>query len=147
MEAHNLLYFAHGEHMNEGEMLRAFPHARMAGLARLEGYALSFVGRDGMARAALEPRAGASAPGRVWVLQEADADMLDRLAGDAGLARREICSVVVDGMHVPALAYVTAPGQQHGRPGFVTYDILREAYDAAGEDTDSLRVLAMHSAP
>ena len=33
----NLLYFAYGAHMSEDEMLRAFPHARMAGLARLGG--------------------------------------------------------------------------------------------------------------
>ena len=33
----NLLYFAYGEHMNEEEMHRAFPAARMVGMSRLEG--------------------------------------------------------------------------------------------------------------
>lgn len=149
MEGQNqsLLYFAYGEHMNEHEMTREFPHARMAGLARLEGYSLCFVGRDGLARAALQPNARRSVPGRVWSLMESDADALDRVADDPYFARREICFVSVDGMTVPALVYITVPGQPQGRPGFVTYDIMREAYASAGEDVDSLRELAVQSAP
>lgn len=143
----SLLYFAYGEHMNENEMLRAFPHARMVGATRMEGYSLCFVGRDGVARAALEPASSKSIPGRVWSLFESDAEALDKVADDPYFARREIRFVAVDGMTVPVLVYITVPGQQHGRPGFVTYDIMREAYEMAGEDPVRLREVAMQCAP
>lgn len=143
----SLLYFAYGEHMNEAEMLRDFPHARMVGMSRLEGFCLCFVGRDGSARAALEVHTKKSVPGRVWSLYEADAEDLDRIADDPYFARREIRIVTVDRMSLPVLVYITVPGQQHGRPGFVTYDVMREAYETAGEDVNALRVLAMQSAP
>lgn len=143
----NMLYFAYGEHMNENEMYRSFPHARMVGMSRLEGYCLCFAGRDGLARAALEVAQGQYVPGRVWSLYEADAEELDRMADDPHFARREIRILKVDGVAVPVLVYITVQGQQHGRPGFVTYDIMREAYETAGEDVGMLRMLAMQSAP
>lgn len=146
-ESPNLLYFAYGEHMNVDEMQQAFPHARLVGHARLEGFRLCFIGRDGMARAALEPDPRESVPGCVWSLYETDADALDRVADDPFFARREIRSVRIDGMLLPVLVYITVPGQHHGRPGFVTYDLMREAYETAGEDMNALREMAMLSAP
>ncbi|MDL2317645.1 gamma-glutamylcyclotransferase [Eubacteriales bacterium OttesenSCG-928-A19] len=143
----SLLYFAYGEHMNENEMTRLFPHARMMGKSRLPDYCLSFVGRDGMARAALLPRRGHSVPGRLWSLQASDADILDRDADAPHFARPELYMFDVEGMTVPALVYITVPGQPSGRPGFVTYDLMREAYEAAGESLDTLRQLAMQCAP
>lgn len=146
-ENQSLLYFAYGEHMNEDEMHRDFPHARMVGYGRLPGFCLCFAGRDGMARAAVEPSPRQSVIGRVWSLFERDAEALDRIADDPYTARREIRTLEVGGMKVPVLVYITVQGQQHGRPGFVTYDLLREAYEAAGEDAGILRRLAMQSAP
>lgn len=143
----SLLYFAYGEHMNEHEMLHAFPHARMVGITRLKGYRLCFVGRDGHARAALEPCPGSHLPGRIWSLLATDAEALDRTADIPYFARREIREITIDGMSLPVLLYMTVAGQPYGRPGFVTYDIMREAYDRAGEDIDALRALAMQCAP
>lgn len=141
-ESRQLLYFAYGEHLNEEEMLRDFPHARMVGLSTLRGYAFCFAGRDGMARAALAKNPAASVPGRVWALKETDGPALDRLADHPHFARREIRMVEIGGMTVPALVYITAPGQPRGRPGFVTYSILRDAYDAIGEDLGALLLTA-----
>ncbi len=144
----SLLYFAYGEHMNEEEMQRDFPHARMVGLSRLEGFSLSFVGRDGMARAALMPNSRGSVPGRVWSLMEEDAEALDRIADDPFFARREVRFVSIDGITLPVLVYITVPGQQYGRPSFITYTIMREAYEQAGEDIDQFMALAaMKSVP
>jgi len=146
-ESRDLLYFAYGEHLNEEEMKRDFPGARMAGFARLKGFSLCFTGKDGSGRAALKPDAGASVPGRLWALREADAEALDRYFDDPFFARREVRMVQLDGMTLPALVYVPAPGQQHGRPGFVTYSIMREAYEAIGEDVDSFFQAAARCAP
>ncbi len=143
----NLLYFAYGEHMNEQEMTRDFPDARMVGITRLPGFSLCFVGKDGMARAALQPSPGQSVPGRVWSLCEDAVGTLDRIADDPFFARREIRQVALDGMKLPVLVYITVPGQQRGRPGFVTYDLLREAYEEAGENADALKGLAMRCVP
>ena len=143
----NLLYFAYGEHMSEDEMLRAFPHARMAGLARLDGYALCFTGRDGAAKPGIEPHEGASVPGRVWSLPETEIDALDSAIGGPTAARREIRSMNVGGMNLPVLVYVTTPGQTKGRPGFLDYTIMQEAYQAAGEDTAPLVEAAKKAAP
>ena len=130
MEAGNqsLLYFAYGEHMNETEMLRDFPHARMVGTSRLDGFSLCFIGRDGMARAGLEANPRKYVLGRVWSLFEQDAGQLDRIADDPHFSRREIRMVSVGGMKLPVLVYITVQGQVRGRPGFVTYDLMREAY-------------------
>lgn len=143
----NLLYFAYGEHMNEAEMKREFPQARMVGLSRLKGYSLCFIGRDGAARAGLKPDPNGSLPGRVWSLPQSQAPALDKLANHPYFARREIRDISIDGMTLPAMIYITTPGQQQGRPGFVTYDIMREAYEAIGEDVNILRTLAMDSVP
>lgn len=143
----SLLYFAYGEHMNEDEMMRLFPHARMVGISRLQGYCLSFAGRDGMARAALLPRTNRSVPGRLWSLHSSDADVLDRDADAPYFAKPELQMFEVDGMTVPALVYITVSGQSSGRPSFVTYDLLREAYEAAGESLEDLRQLAIQCAP
>lgn len=149
MDSHkqNLLYFAYGEHMNEQEFTNHLPHARMVGMSRLPGFRLSFVGRDGNARAAIEPAPGASVPGRVWSLFASDVDVLDRFADAPHFARREIHTIEISGMKLPALVYVTVSGQPRGRPGFVTYDLMREAYATAGEDVDLLRAYAMRSMP
>lgn len=146
-ETQNLLYFAYGEHMNEQEMLREFPHARCVGISRLDGYRLCFIGQDGAARAALEPHPSKSIPGRVWSLYMSDESALDRVAKDSHHTRREVRTVSIGGMSLPVMLYISAPGQPHGRPGFLTYDIMREAYESAGEDTGTLRRLAMQSAP
>ena len=50
-------------------------------------------------------------------------------------------------MALPALVYITVPGQQRGRPGFVVYDIMREAYAEAGLDVAILQEAAARSAP
>jgi len=143
----NLLYFAYGEHMNENEMRRDFPSARMVGFTRLKGYSLCFAGRDGRGRAALRPDPGGSVPGRVWALREEDAQVLDRYFDDPFFARREIRMVRVDGITIPVLVYVPAPGQQQGRPSLVTYSIMREAYETIGEDVDSFNQTAVRCAP
>ncbi len=143
----NLLYFAYGEHLNEDEMKRDFPEARMVGVTRLDGFSLCFIGKDGMGRAALEPNPKGSLPGRVWSLKETDADALDQIANAPFFARREIRFVPVDGITLPVLVYITVPGQQRGRPSFVTFSIMREAYEAAGQDIDQFIALATKSAP
>lgn len=143
----NLLYFAYGELMNEQEMLNQFPHARMVGLSRLKGFRLCFVGRDGSARAALSPDPRSSVPGRVWSLRDNDVDALDRAADAPYFTRREVHTLELEGFSLPVLVHVTVPGQPHGRPGFVSYDLLREAYESAGEDVQVLRLHAMQSCP
>lgn len=143
----SLLYFAYGEHMNVDEMRRAFPMARMVELSRLEGYALCFVGRDGAARPALEAKEGASVPGRVWALPETQAEALDEAASCPYAARREIRLMTVGGMKLPVLVYITVSGQSRGRPSFVDYDIMRDAYEAAGEPAEPLFEAAKKSAP
>lgn len=143
----NLLYFAYGEHMNEGEMNRDCPQARMVGVSSLKGYSLCFIGRDGSARAGLRLNPNGNIPGRVWALPQSQAEQLDKIADHPYFARREIRDVSIGGMTLPVMVYITAPGQPCGRPGFVTYDIMREAYESVGEDTDTLRTLAMSSAP
>ena len=134
----NLPYFAYGEHMNEEEMHRAFPAARMVGMSRLEGFALCFLGKDGSARPALEAREGQSVPGRVWSLPEKEGKALDAAVDCPRLKRREIYVLPIEGMKLPVLVYTTVPGQPKGRPSFVDYTLMQDAYKSAGEPTESL---------
>jgi len=134
-----LLYFAYGELMNESEMRRHFPHAKMLGVSYLDGFALCFAGRDGLARAALKKSPESRVPGRVWSVFGEDEALLCRLHGAPNTARPEVHPVEVGGMRLPALVMVPSPGQSKGRPGFVAYDLMREAYETAGEDLEALR--------
>lgn len=143
----NLLYFAYGEHMNEIEMRKVFPDARMVGLSELPDYAICFVGKDGSGRVGIEPKPGAKLPGRVWAISETQADALDEAADCPYFARREVRMVTVGGLTLPVMLYVTVPGQGKGRPGFVAYDMIREAYAEAGLDTSVLLEAALKAAP
>lgn len=143
----NLLYFAYGEHMNANEMKRIFPHARMVGKTQLKGYMLCFLGRDGMARAGTQAHPESCLPGCVWALPSHVTTMLDRMMGESSFTRREIHSVLLDGIALPVLVYLSIPGQRHGRPGFVTYDLLREAYETVGENPEAIKGLAIQCAP
>ena len=149
MEHHqtNVLYFAYGEHMNEIEMKKYFPHARMVAVSALKGFRLCFLGKDGMAIPGTQAHAGAHLPGRVWAIQAGDLQALDRLAGESVYTHREIHTVSIHGLALPVLAYISKPGQRHGRPGFLTFDFLREAYETAGEDPACITGLAMACAP
>lgn len=143
----HLLYFAYGEHMNECEMKRLFPMARMVGMARLPGLRLCFVGQDGMARAGALRDPNGSLPGRVWSLPVEWADALSRAAGESIRTSREIRTIHIGEMELPALVFVSLPGQRHGRPSLIAYDLLREAYETAGENPEEIRGYAMQCAP
>lgn len=142
-----LLYFAYGEHMNENEMKRVFPYARQVGKAYIKGYTLCFIGRDGVARAGTQACAEGHLPGCVWSLPLSAADILDRMMGVPVFTRREIHPVLLEGIVLPVLVYISIPGQRYGRPGFITYDLLREAYATVGENPDAIKGLAMQCAP
>lgn len=143
----HVLYFAYGEHMNEYEMKRCFPQARLVGMAYLPGYRLCFVGRDGKARAGTMPTPKGRLPGRVWALPADKSEALAHLAGESVYTSSIIQTVHVQGMELPVLVYLSLPGQRHGRPGLNTYDLLREAYETAGENPEEIRGYAMQCTP
>jgi len=77
------LYFAYGSNLTSARMLERVPEARVVGTGRLDGHRLLFdkVGRDGSAKANIEPAAESSVWGVVYEVPDARLAELDRVEG------------------------------------------------------------------
>jgi gamma-glutamylcyclotransferase (GGCT)/AIG2-like uncharacterized protein YtfP len=79
------LVFAYGSNTSTRQMRRRCPSARFAGVRRLTGYHLGFVGRSagwGGAVATILPRKRGVVWGVVWRVSERDLRALDRYEGE-----------------------------------------------------------------
>jgi gamma-glutamylcyclotransferase (GGCT)/AIG2-like uncharacterized protein YtfP len=121
------LYFAYGSNMSRALMRSRCPTAYVVGEALLPNWRF-LVTRDGYA--SLARRAGARVHGVLWRLAPRDLAALNAYERvDAGLYRRHMLALRVDGRQRAALVYLgrsAAPGRP--RPGY-----LATLVDAAQE--------------
>jgi hypothetical protein len=85
-----LVYFAYGSNLHSGRLRARAPGARALGAARLRGVRLvcNKLGRDGTAKANLEPAPSSHVWGALFSLPEPDWRPLDR--AEAGYERIEV---------------------------------------------------------
>lgn len=75
------LYIAYGSNMDEKQMARRCPTARLLGTSELEGYRLLFKGSKTGAYATIEEQKGGRVPVLIWKIGEQDERNLDRYEG------------------------------------------------------------------
>lgn len=129
-------YIAYGSNLSVEQMKLRCPDARIAGMAALEGWKLSF-----KVHATIEPCKGRTVPVLVWEISEADEKSLDIYEGYPSYYHKKELKVRMtdlDGknpVEVTAMAYIM--DEKHGlrRPMAGYYEALKEGYERFGFNT------------
>lgn len=109
-----IYYFAYGSNMDMEQMRRRCPDAKCIDTAVLHGWKFAL---DEVGYATVVPEAGASVPGLLWTLTDADEAALDTYEGVRSRCYEKVTlSVVPKRTYVPmqALVYVSLRGANEG---------------------------------
>lgn len=132
-------YIAYGSNLNLEQMKRRCPTAEVVGTAELTNWRLWFRGGTHSAVATIERERGFSVPVLVWKIQPRDELALDRYEGWPFLYRKETLRVTVNGRRVYAMVYImNEAGHPYGVPSVDYLNIIREGYESAGFDQQTL---------
>lgn len=145
MKRKERLYIAYGSNLNLPQMAFRCPAAEVAGKSELKGYELLFRGGRRGAVATVEPKDGGSVPVLLWKIREADEEALDRYEGYPHFYEKQMMEVELDGKPVSAMVYVMTPGHEFGIPSDYYADVIREGYETAGFDLQSLEDAIGHA--
>ena len=145
MKRKERLYIAYGSNLNLPQMAFRCPTAEVAGKSELKGYELLFRGGRRGAVATVEPKDGGSVPVLLWKIREADEEALDRYEGYPHFYEKQMMEVELDGKPVSAMVYVMTPGHEFGIPSDYYADVIREGYETAGFDLQSLEDAIGHA--
>jgi gamma-glutamylcyclotransferase (GGCT)/AIG2-like uncharacterized protein YtfP len=136
------LYLAYGSNLNQEQMARRCPTAKVVGAAILSNYRLAFCGRYSNAVATILPKKGGHVPVLIWEITQEDEDSLDRYEGFPYLYRKENLKVKLSGKPVKAMVYIMNDTEIHGSPSRSYYGTILAGYKAAGFDVEILREAA-----
>ena len=145
MKRKERLYIAYGSNLNLPQMAFRCPTAEVAGKSELKGYELLFRGGRRGAVATVEPKDGGSVPVLLWKIREVDEEALDRYEGYPHFYEKQMMEVELDGKPVSAMVYVMTPGHEFGIPSDYYADVIREGYETAGFDLQSLEDAIDHA--
>ena len=145
MKRQERLYIAYGSNLNLPQMAFRCPTAEVAGKSELKGYELLFRGGRRGAVATVEPKDGGSVPVLLWKIRKADEEALDRYEGYPHFYEKQMMEVELDGKPVSAMVYVMTPGHEFGIPSDYYADVIREGYETAGFDLQSLEDAIDHA--
>ena len=111
------LYFAYGSNMNLDQMEFRCPQALPVGNVRLEGYRLTFCGRENGV-ATIVPEKGSHVDGVLWKITRQCEKSLDRYEGYPHLyGKQEITVTDQNGTEKKTMVYVmNAPYKDHPAP-------------------------------
>ena len=145
MKRKERLYIAYGSNLNLPQMAFRCPTAEIAGKSELKGYELLFRGGRRGAVATVEPRDGGSVPVLLWKIRKTDEEALDRYEGYPHFYEKQMMEVELDGKPISAMVYVMTPGYEFGIPSDYYADVIREGYETAGFDLQSLEDAIDHA--
>ena len=145
MKRKERLYIAYGSNLNLPQMAFRCPTAEVAGKSELKGYELLFRGGRRGAVATVEPKDGGSVPVLLWKIRKEDEEALDRYEGYPHFYEKQMMEVELDGKPVSAMVYVMTPGHEFGIPSDYYADVIREGYETAGFDLQSLEDAIDHA--
>ena len=145
MKRKERLYIAYGSNLNLPQMAFRCPTAEIAGKSELKGYELLFRGGRRGAVATVEPKDGGSVPVLLWKIRKTDEEALDRYEGYPHFYEKQLMEVELDGKPVSAMVYVMTPGHEFGIPSDYYADVIREGYETAGFDLQSLEDAIDHA--
>lgn len=139
MKPKDRFYIAYGSNLYLGQMAHRCPTAEVVGTATLRGWRLWFRGGNGSAVATVERERGCEVPVLVWKIQPQDERALDRYEGWPFLYRKETLRITVNGKRVYAMLYIMNEARHpYGTPSLGYLNTIREGYETAGFDTDTL---------
>lgn len=109
-----IYYFAYGSNMDMEQMRRRCPDAKCIDMAVLHGWKFAL---DEVGYATVVPEAGASVPGLLWMLSDADEAELDVYEGVRSRCYEKVTLSIVPkrtGVPAQALVYVSLRGANEG---------------------------------
>lgn len=122
------LYIAYGSNMDEKQMARRCPNARLLGTSELEGYRLLFKGSKTGAYATIEEQKGGRVPVLIWKIGEQDERNLDRYEGYPVFYHKKEIEVQLGGERKAAMVYIMDESRELGEPSTRYYNVLESAY-------------------
>ena len=136
------LYFAYGSNLDQAQMKRRCPRARLLGKAVLPMHKLTFGGHSRMwggAVATVKRDRNCSVDGLLYEMPKADLDRLDGFEGCPGSYLR-VRRVVYDDRERARrpLLYIQRQAIREGMPSAKYFMVLVEAYDKLGYDRREL---------
>lgn len=135
----NKFYLAYGSNLNQEQMARRCPTAKVVGAALLSNYQLMFCGRYSNAVATILPKKGGHVPVLIWEITDKDEEALDHYEGFPFFYGKKNLRVMLNGKMVKAMVYIMNDTRLHGTPGCSYYGTILAGYKAAGFDVDVLR--------
>ena len=128
------LYVAYGSNLNQQQMARGCPTAKVFGIGKIKNYQLTF-----RCVATIEPEIGKEVPVGVWEIQPRGEAALDRYKGYPNLYRKEDIQVTMsDGTEVTAMVYIMNRGFPD-YPNASYYRTIEEGYHDCGLDPQYLK--------
>ena len=141
-----MLYFAYGSNLDERQMARRCPAARVYGPAVLPQHALCFTGFSpawGGAVASIKELRNWQTQGVLYMMSASDLRALDTFEGHPHVYRRALKTVVTeDGRRVQAQVYVHREASTDV-PGPNYLAVIRRAYKHHGFDGWALKIAAL----
>jgi len=122
------LYIAYGSNMDEKQMAKRCPTARLLGASEIEDYRLLFKGSKTGAYATIEAQKGGRVPVLVWEIGEQDERNLDRYEGYPVFYYKKEIEVQLVGERKNAMAYAIDENRELGVPSARYYNVLENAY-------------------
>lgn len=122
------LYIAYGSNMDEKQMDRRCPTARLLGTSELEDYRLLFKGSKTGAYDTIEAQKGGRVPALIWEIGKLDERNLDRYEGYPVFYNKREIEVQLGGERKTAMAYVMDESRELGEPSARYYNVLESAY-------------------
>lgn len=122
------LYIAYGSNMDEKQMAKRCPTARLLGTSEIKDYRLLFKGSKTGAYATIEAQKGGRVPVLIWEIGEQDERNLDRYEGYPVFYHKKEIEVQLVGERKNAMAYVMDEDGELGVPSARYYNVLENAY-------------------
>lgn len=143
-------YFAYGSNMDERQMRRSAPAAKLVGHARLDGYRMEFTvysERWEGGAANIEPDPDGHVWGIVWDVTDDDLDRLDTYEGHPTFYRREGVTVETPEGPLECTTYRIAHQRGYVRPTDDYLNRIRSAIRVHGLPPEALDILDAAARP
>jgi len=121
-------YIAYGSNMDEAQMARRCPNARLVGKSEVKGYELLFKGSKTGSYATIEPKEGGTVPVLIWQISKTDERNLDRYEGFPTFYYKKNVEVEAGGKRLTAMVYIMDESCPIGIPSDAYFNILDTAY-------------------
>jgi len=129
------IYAAYGSNMNLMQMKKRCPKAKVIGKGELQGYKLTFRGKQtGVAN--VERSVAGKAPVVLWAITEECERELDRYEGYPRLYGKEVVSITTPTGEQEAMLYVMAKQYETmpAIPSEYYFEVIRQGYQDNGID-------------